>query len=363
MGSRHAIAAGRNNDDKDQALQVFGVNKDSCILQCTSQSQANADEAWSNWDPREQTCASVPVVAVTPGSKDGWLGVLVRGKDDALHWIQQNPGGHWLAPKSLGGRLSGPPAVATTADGLEVFTRTFENELWRISLTAPNSWSAWSSMGKIGGDPVVAVQGEDQIAIFVHCSDDTIKWWKIADTRTDFVSIGNWSQSQLKITLKGNPVVFANTEEGLLEVFARGTDGGLWHTWQQPSLSDPTAWSPWVWLDVCITDDPCVVLDANKTLHVFATGLDHTLMHGQRDSTQPGSKWSMWSSLGGAITASPAAIANQDGRIEVFACGTDGVLSHIWQQPPLTYSGAWSDWEQIDPAPDRHIMPMLIISP
>jgi acylphosphatase len=87
--------------------------------------------------------------------------------------------------------------------------------------------------------------------------------------------------------------VFVNSD-GRLEVFARGTDGALWHVWQEAPHAGP---------------------------------------------------WSGWASLGGVITSDPVAIDNSDGRLEVFARGTDSAVWHIWQQAP--HAGPWSGWASL----------------
>ncbi|MFF3919527.1 hypothetical protein ACFYZB_40115, partial [Streptomyces sp. NPDC001852] len=81
--------------------------------------------------------------------------------------------------------------VANNQDGrLEVFTRASNGTLWHLWQTVPNNgWSNWAGLGGylMDGDPPVVMAGE--------------------------------------------PSVFQN-EDGRLEVFARGTDGAMWHVYQ-----------------------------------------------------------------------------------------------------------------------------------
>lgn len=80
-------------------------------------------------------------------------------------------------------------------------------------------------------------------------------------------------------------------EDGRLEVFARGSDQALWHTWQ----------------------------------------------------TTPGGSWSGWRSEGGWIDLLNVA-RSADGRLEVFARGSDKALWHNWQTTP---NGGWSGWNSL----------------
>jgi hypothetical protein len=80
-------------------------------------------------------------------------------------------------------------------------------------------------------------------------------------------------------------------------------------------------------------------MNADGRLEIFARGSDNRLWHTWQQS--PGGTWSGWYSLGGPIASAVSVIANKDGRLEVFATGTDNRLWHIWQQSP---GGTWSGW-------------------
>lgn len=100
--------------------------------------------------------------------------------------------------------------------------------------------------------------------------------------------------SSSKIKLHISTPAVADNRDGRLEVFARGTDGAVWHDYQ----------------------------------------------------TAPGSgPWSGWSSLGGVVTSDPAVALNHDGRLEVFAVGTDSAVWHDYQTIPA--SGPWSGWSSL----------------
>ena len=88
--------------------------------------------------------------------------------------------------------------------------------------------------------------------------------------------------------------------------------------------------------------DPFVVNNADGRMEVFARGTDGALWHIWQ--TAPNNGWSGWLSLGGAIQGAHAVGMNKDGRLEVFARGTDGALWHIWQTAP---NSGWSGWQSL----------------
>lgn len=128
---------------------------------------------------------------------------------------------------------------------------------------------------------------------------------------------------------------------GRLEVFARGSDGALWHTWQ---TAPNNGWSGWASLGGWISQIT-VGRNADGRLEAFGIGGDNALWH----IWQTGNGWSGWESLGGWIDMLTVA-SNADGRMEVFARGSDGALWHNWQTAP---NGGWSGWASMGGWIDR----------
>jgi hypothetical protein len=124
-----------------------------------------------------------------------------------------------------------------------------------------------------------------------------------------------------------NPVV-GNNADGRLEVFARGTDGALWHIWQ---TAPNNGWSGWASLGGVVAN-PAAVRNKDGRIEIFARGTDNALWHIWQ--TAPNNGWSGWASLGGGLTEGPFPGRNQDGRLEVFVKGTDSALWHTWQSAP-----------------------------
>lgn len=155
-------------------------------------------------------------------------------------------------------------------------------------------------------------------------------------------------------------------------VFARGTDGALWHfasgNWESLGgevVGSPDAcswgggridvfvrgksntlrqialvngaWTEWYDHGGELTSSPTCVAWGSDRIDVFARGADASLVH----KAWVGSQWTEWESLGGVIAegSAPDAASWGANRIDVFVRGTDNAL---WQKAWV--GDAWSDW-------------------
>jgi hypothetical protein len=99
----------------------------------------------------------------------------------------------------------------------------------------------------------------------------------------------------------------------------------------------------WTGLGGSIISDPAVN-QFNNRLQVFAQGTDNGLWTIRE--AEPGT-WSSWVSLGGVATVvgTPTVGLNADGRFEVFWRGPEGFLRHVVQTAPD--SASWSTSEMV----------------
>lgn len=149
------------------------------------------------------------------------------------------------------------------------------------------------------------------------------------------------------VTFKSDPVLAANAD-GRLEVFAIGSDGGLWHAWQ-PRKND-NAWSEWFsfghppgvvfeggWGNgTPVTREPRIaVAMVDGRLHAFVANNQIW----EIAQVVPNANWGSWQPLNTAPIlprfGSVWAGQNQDGRLEVFFANranpaVDARLYHIW---------------------------------
>ncbi len=229
---------------------------------------------------------------------------------------------------SLGGILVSAPTLSRNADGrLEIFALGTDDCLWHIWQTAPsNGWSGWVRQGdaRLKGRIHVTHSNDRRLEIFVRGQDNTI--WHIWQTAPS----NGWSGWE---NMGGNktsdPTAIIN-RDGRMEVFARGTDNALYRKIQ--SWVNGPWWplfSGWDSLGGVILGAPAVARNADGRLEVFARGTDGAIWH--RWQISPSGGWSDWNSLGGVLTTEPVVAQNVDGRLQLFARGLDGSLWHIWQ--------------------------------
>jgi hypothetical protein len=140
---------------------------------------------------------------------------------------------------------------------------------------------------------------------------------------------------------KGTQLAVGQNADGRLEVFLTGTATDMWHDWQSVWFPTGYLWSGWNGLGTPGGGGRELAASRNQDgrLEVFVRGGDGGLWHAWQ--TSAGGGWSGWDSLGGIILSPPVVGQNLDGRLEVFVQGTDGAAWHNWQNEP---NGGWSGW-------------------
>ncbi len=235
---------------------------------------------------------------------------------------------------SLGGKVTGEPAVGKNPDGrLEVFAVGAKGAMETIFQNAPDgTWSDWYSLGgNLEGRPVLANEHDGRLEAFARGADNAL-WHAEQDAPNG--KFGNWLS--LGGTISGNPTVAADTD-GRLDVFAVGADGGVHHRVQTKANGSYEAWSKISTTPGGGAVDLSAVRGHDGHLRVFARGKNGVTYVSEQGSSAYGA----WKSLGGDATSTPSAVLNADGRIEVFVRGTNGKLYHNWEKTP---GGAWYGW-------------------
>ena len=96
-------------------------------------------------------------------------------------------------------------------------------------------------------------------------------------------------------------IAVARNADGRLEIFARGTDGAVWHQWQ---TAPNNGWSGWASRGGVITSNIDVGRNADGRLELFARGTDNAMWRysEERDANDE----PVWESLGGTFTSDPS---------------------------------------------------------
>jgi PA-IL-like protein len=208
------------------------------------------------------------------------------------------------------------------------------------------NWSSWRSIGHPPGvslqDPVrVATNADGHVEIFAWGSDGKL-WhsWQTDTFLRDFsawtslpLPAGPWSVAQLEV---------AANQDGRLEVFVKdGVHGHVLHTWQAVPNAN---WAPG-WQDLGFPaggyQDFRVAMDQRGQLVLVAVQGDHIVSIQQQG---PNNGFGGWTTLPGnssdGIGTSLSVLANEDGRLEAFF-SSDHSIAHTWQVTAGIWSGSW----------------------
>jgi hypothetical protein len=181
-------------------------------------------------------------------------------------------------------------------------------------------------IGGVGSyDPGAVSWGPGRLDVFGRGTDSALKhtWW-------DGVGWAEWED--LGGGLASSPDA-ASWAAGRLDVFVQGTDNQIWHKWYEAGT-----WYGWDPLGGSLTSAPGSVSWAAQRIDVFARGTNNTLKHKWYDA----GTWYGWEDLGGGLTSGPDAASRGAGRLDVFVRGTDNGLWHKWYDAPN-----WSNWESL----------------
>jgi hypothetical protein len=300
---------------------------------CDATAGVGACSGWSAWTTLAPSSIAPPAVA---RNADGRLEVVYVGADGFVwHAWQTAPNGSWSAPARLGNNLGTIAAVELARDNqgfLYAFARDTNWGVWSIR-QGTNDWGLWGVMGGGVGvlfdaatntDGRLELFGLDAAGAVIH----QFQWpW------------GAWSSWERL----GGPGVYAGAAgvnpDGRMELFGVDRTGTLVHSWQVPGSGN--GWSGWAAFTGTYVGAPSVVTRSDGLLQIFARGADTGLW----DLSQSRTSWSGWTSPNRVgpeqLSGDPAGARNRDGRMEVFAGLIGKGAGNVWQ---TSANGAWSTW-------------------
>ncbi len=285
-------------------------------------------------------------------SGDGIGCLLHGGGTDGHHLIITSPDGgetlNRLMPTTISWFVWGNKIKKTT-----ISFSTDGGKNWTPIASDLNTKTGWNSYlwvpEKATTKGRIRIQGYTDKKEYI-AGDGSQKNFSV--TGVSFNNWGSWASlgSPLTGQYGAESIAVGHNEDGRLEVFAIGSDGALWHTYQtQPNQ---TSWSGWASLDNpaggIMLSRLAVGKNEDGRLEVFAISSDGALWRTRQ--TQPNqASWSGWTSLGnpsGGITLYTLAVGqNEDERLEVLAIGSNGALWHTYQTQPNQTS--WSSWTSL----------------
>jgi hypothetical protein len=286
-------------------------------------------------------------------NKNDCLEAFVRYGDGNIWQTRQTePGSTWSSWVNIGGAAAGDPVVAVNKDArLELFVRGSDDRLrtqvptvhtGSCALTWDSArWQTDDTLGVgVAGDPAVASNRDGRLQVFVRGSDNNV-WYKTQhEPGSEFGERWTgWKMLTTTGTFVGDPVLGMDSG-GRIHVFARASDGSLWTVRQLEANVD--AWGAWTVVSDAgtVQGDPAVARDADGRLQVFMRGADNRLYYEIEAELESGVWGNPSSSLSSYVFGDPAVATNTDGRLEVFGRGAGNVLVHEIQVQP----GSETSW-------------------
>ncbi len=219
--------------------------------------------AWTAWEPLGSPPGGLASAPAAVSWAPGRIDVFAAGADGHLwhKWYASR----WSGWESLGGVIVGAPAVASWAPGrLDVLARGSDNRLWHKWYQG--GWFNWENLGGVlTSSPAATSPSEGQIDVVVPGVAD-VAWYTFYDLGWHgFASLGGQVL---------NAVGLSASDPGQLYVFGQGTDNNLY---QQ---RDAGSWSGWQFaLSGPISSGPTAVSWAPGRTDVFARGTNGEIYH------------------------------------------------------------------------------------
>lgn len=253
--------------------------------------------------------------------------VFGRATLDGAVWWGWNDGAGWqccqpIDPSPVQFR---PAAISWGPDRIDVFAVGTDSAMYH-QVWDGFAWSGWMPIGgSFMSAPTVASWAPGRLDVFGQWFDGTLY-----HSQTDDGTIwSEWTQVDPS-PVDGAPAAVARGF-GLIEVFARRTDGQIY----QQTYTD-TIWSGWRPIPGLgdAKSGPAVSAWLPDHLDLFVRGSDETLWH---TVTENGVDWLAWQQVDSAqFRDGPAAVASVFGRIDVITRSrSDDLFRHRW------YDGAW----------------------
>ncbi|MFC5001030.1 fibronectin type III domain-containing protein [Dactylosporangium cerinum] len=190
------------------------------------------------------------------------------------------------AAPGTAGALHGP--IVTNHDGLaQMFARGGDNNLYTSVQAANGTWGAWTNLsGLIFSDPTAVLNANGRITVFAIGGDHSI-WYRLQNGDGSFA----W-WTRLGAEKYAMDIEVAQNADGTVAVFIRGQDSNL-YSQVQTDPADPSQWSGWTNLSGLIYSNPTAFTRADGVMEVFAVGGDGAVWHRVQSAPNSGT-WGWW---------------------------------------------------------------------
>jgi hypothetical protein len=285
---------------------------------------------------------------------DRWFGFGCSIENALFQYMPVITGG-LMPPIVMQERPAAHTAVSWGKDRLDIFVRgtdgavyhkAWDGKAWFPS-DQPDGWNLIG--GSTIGAPVAVSWGKDRLDLFVRGTDNGI-YHKAWDGMQWFPSDAADAWNNIGGQTTDNPAVVSWGKDRL-DVFVRGMDGAIYHkAWDRdhwfPS-DDPNIWER---IGGATIGEPVAVSWGENRLDLFVRGTNGGIFHKAWDTDQwfPSDKEDGWDNLGGMTKGTPSVVSWEKGRLDICACGLDMRLyQKAWANNQWFPSGDPNDWKLI----------------
>ena len=350
--------------DDSMTLVGLGINRSVWVKKFNG-------EEWGEWVSLNGTSSSGP--AALKDEKDQ-LHIFIRGVD-GLIWHRFEKEGEWSEWMHLGNvkTSSGPVAVINSEGLISVFVIGSNKAVWVNTQEGLRDSEGVCTSGKNfptaeqearaqnaesisttntgfdedGGShkPVELVQTAQSAnesdadalkkSLVSNATAEANREWARVDalkTTTDGVHEMKYVWSgweNLGGVWTSKPSVSIN-HEGLLSVFVRGVDRGIYYASQETSAEHGLVWSDWVWLKGHMASVPKIstVTTADGMSVLTVRGMDKSFYIKKQTNDADGVEWGKWESVGGLWSSGPTVLSPYADTLELFGLGLDLSVWH-----------------------------------
>lgn len=261
-----------------------------------------------------------PVAATWQGSSSFTLvGHSAVGGVVARTWLS---GSGWQAPGSLGGSITGSPAIAAGPTGpLDTLVEGPNSQAY----IRPVSGGQWGALGGSVGAPLSGVAwAANYFSVFARGSDGAL--W----TRTWHGAWGSWARLGGVLTA-GTGTAAISPSPGRIAVFVNGPHDVLYERDYGPS-----GWSKWFPLGETLSGTPAAAFGNGRGLLAVRQGSNILIATWHPDTP------TSWATLGTGMTTDPAVAAvATTSRAEVLAWAGGSLMMRTWT------GTSWTPWQQL----------------
>jgi len=240
--------------------------------------------------------------------------------------------GDWV---SLNGTASsGPSAIRDDKDQLHIFIRGVDGLIWH-RFEKDGEWSAWMHLGnvKTSSGPVAVVNSEGLISVFALGSNKGV-WVNTQEGLADSEGVCTSGKSFPTAEQESRPEnaeSIATTNSGFDESSPSHRPVELVQVGQDTVADDEQLRQSLINNATAEANREWARVDALKTTDGSVSEMKYV--------------WSGWENLGGVWTSKPSVNINNEGLLSVYVRGVDRSIYFANQQTSAEHGLVWSDWE------------------